>query len=312
MQVRAAIRADFEALSVSESPLMFDWSFLELLARASGYPNSSLSLVAGGEHYLFPLLRRYVAGLYPIHFSLPFGHHASLFPEPGSPELYHDLVRAARRHLGGCLVLQNQAHEMSIRSGLYAVATHTCHLLRTRDVSYEHMFTKTFDAKLRNQIRRAQKSLVEVRSSNDLESIGQFYALYLLSNERWGRKVPKYSLQFFKTFAQAPLFEIKLAVHEERAIAGIVLLKFRDQVMYWFGALDKTHSTLCPNHLLISLALKDAIADGRTWFNFGVSGGLDTVRKFKESFGAEARSYKSYFSGNSVIGVILRNRMRGA
>src|SRR5262249_13224658 len=162
-----------------------------------------------------------------LDFSLPFGMYASLYPEPGDPETYAELLIAAKRHLGlgAGLVVHNAAHSTR-PTGLFPVADHTTHLLRTRETTYDELFKKTFDSKLRNQIRKGERSDLEVRSANDAASIESFYGLYVLSNERWGKK-PKYPLSFFTTFAGASFFSLKLALLEGRPIAGIIVLKFR-------------------------------------------------------------------------------------
>jgi hypothetical protein len=310
--VRRARAADFESLAQEGAPLLFDHAFVERLSAASGYRNVSLALERRGRRFVLPVLRRRAARIYPIDFSLPFGHHGSLFPEPEDSEEYAALLVAAKRKLGTGLVLQNVCHGVLVRARIPVVASHVSHILVTRGTSYDRVFKETFDAKLRNQIRKAEKSSLDVMSGNGIELFRKFHELYLLSNERWGKETPKYSLRFFETFAGAPFVDVKLAVFEGRPIAGIVLLKFRDQIMYWFGSMDKAYATKCPNHLLISRALKDAIAEDRGMFNFGVSGTLESVRKFKESFGAEARAYRSHFVGNPLLGALLRRRMRDA
>jgi len=303
---------DFEAVSASDTPLLFSWQFLQLLSTATGYPNRSVVLQRGDRRFLLPVLRRRALGIYPLDFSLPFGHHGAIFPEPAAGAEYAELIAAARRHLHTGIVLQNCAQSAVRDAGLATIASHTTHLLHTRGTTYDQVFATTFDAKLRNQIRKAEKSSLGVVTGNDAEAIRQFYELYLLSNARWGRKTPKYPREFFEAFTGAPFFETKLALHEGRPIGGIVVLKFRDQHLYCFGAMDKAHGILCPNHLLISLALRDAIAQGTGFFNFGASGKLASVRTFKESFGAQACTYATYFAGNPLVEAALRYRMRDA
>jgi hypothetical protein len=310
--VARATRADFEAAERSSSPLMFNYEFVDLLSKATGFPNVSLTLSTGDERFLLPVLRRRALRVIPLDFSLPLGMYGALHPEPRDPVMYGKLLNAARRHLGAGLVVHNAAHEIIPGGGVIPIAPHTTHVLNTRGATYDELFKKTFDAKLRNQIRKGERSQLEVRSTNDVPSLHAFYELYLMSNERWGKSKPKYERRFFETFAGAPFFAVKLALLEGRPIAGIVVLKFRDQHCYWFGALDKAHSKLCPNHLLISIALKEAIAEGTGFFDFGASGSHESVRKFKESFGAEMRSFASYFAGNRLVAEVLGYRMRRA
>src|SRR5207237_5205012 len=75
---------DFEAVSASGTPLLFSWRFLQLLSTATGYPNRSVVLQRGGRRFLLPVLRRRALGIYPLDFSLPFGHHGAIFPAPAA------------------------------------------------------------------------------------------------------------------------------------------------------------------------------------------------------------------------------------
>ena len=52
--------------------------------------------------------------------------------------------------------------------------------------------------------------------------------------------------------------------------------------------MKREFSALSPNNALLETVIREACENGVKIFDFGASGPLDSVRKFKESFGAGA------------------------
>jgi hypothetical protein len=311
VSVAPAVREDFPKHG-ERAPALFSFEFVEALSRATGFPNVSVRIESRGERFVLPVLRRKAFGIIPLDFSLPFGMHGSLFPEPVDAASYGEILMAARRFLGAGLVVHNCSHRVEPKAGVVRVATHLTHLFRTRDTSYEELFEKTFDYPIRRKIRKAEKSGLDLASGNDAAFLDTFFRLYVLSNARWGKRKLKYRHEFFRAFAGAPFLEVKVASLAGRPVAGIVVLKFPEQHLYWFGAMDAAYDKLCAPHLLLSRAIRGAIEANAGVFNFGPSGKLEGVRRFKESFRAETLEYGSYFAGNSLVARVLENRMASA
>jgi lipid II:glycine glycyltransferase (peptidoglycan interpeptide bridge formation enzyme) len=163
--------------------------------------------------------------------------------------------------------------------------------------------------KTRNQIRKAMKRGLETRHVKTKESLDDFFSLYVLSNERWRRKRLKYSYNFFRQFWTKDYISVNMAYKDNIPAAGIILLNQLGRCQYWFGAMNKSFGHLRPNHLLFSMAIEDAVKRGLTMFDFGPSGAageLSGVVRFKESFGASARAFNIYYSGNLFIYSALR------
>ena len=299
---------DFCDAPAPRSRAFLNWDFIETLSKATGYKNISVTIEADGRIYIFPLLERKALGIYPIAFSLPFGLYGGL--DVSETELYIELMKHIKKFLGCAIVLQNPFDPVLPRINLPSVYRAYTHVVEFSNATYEDVFKTIFDAKLRNQIRKGEKSNLTIREGNDEDIINDFYELYVLTNLRWGVRHPKYSIDFFTAFAGKPYFEIKLSILEGKAISAIILLKLSSQYLYWFGALNKDYGEYCPNHLLLSQAIRAAIESRAEFFNFGASGKLIDVKKFKESFGAKEISYDIYFLGNRAIKCALATIMR--
>jgi len=299
---------DFCDSQIPGAQAFSNWDFIETLSKATGYKNVSVTIEANSGKYIIPLLERKALGIYPIAFSLPFGLYGGI--DVSEAELYIELMEHIKKFLGCAIVLQNPFDPVLPRINLPSVYRVYTHVVEFGNATYEDVFKTIFNAKLRNQIRKGEKSNLTIREGNDEDIINAFYELYVLTNLRWGKRHPKYSIDFFKAFAGKPYFEIKLSMFDEKVISAIVLLKLSGQYFYWFGALNKDYGEYCPNHLLLSRTIKEAIEARAEFFNFGASGKLFDVKKFKESFGAKEIPYDIYFMGNPLTRYTLTKLIR--
>jgi lipid II:glycine glycyltransferase (peptidoglycan interpeptide bridge formation enzyme) len=64
--------------------------------------------------------------------------------------------------------------------------------------------------------------------------------------------------------------------------------------MYWSGAMLKEFGSYFPHNALLQSAIEDACGRGMKQFDFGGSGTLESVRRFKEGFGASPVKYWDY------------------
>jgi hypothetical protein len=306
--VHYSYRNDFYDSQIPGSQAFFNWDFIETLSKATGYKNISVTIEASGRKHVIPLLEKKTLGIYPIAFSLPFGLYGGI--DVSEAELYIELMKHIKKFLGCAIVLQNPFDTVLPRTNLPSLCRAYTHVVEFSNATYEDVFRTFFDSKLRNQIRKGEKSNLTITEGNDKKIINAFYELYVLTNLRWGKEQPKYSIDFFTAFAEKSYFEIKLSMFEGKAISAIVLLKLSGQYLYWFGALNKDYGEYCPNHLLLSRTIREAIEARAEFFNFGASGKLVDVKKFKESFGAKEIPYDIYFMGNTITRYALVKLMQ--
>lgn len=143
-----------------------------------------------------------------------------------------------------------------------------------------------FNAKLRNQVRKAEKSgLTAVVGGKEL--LTDFYTVFVRNMRDLG--TPVYAENFFaevlKTF---PDHTRIIAVHlEGRQVAAGLITWSRDTVEIPWASSIREYNTLCPNNLLYWTALQYALTHGFRRFDFGRSTPGEGTFKFKEQWGAK-------------------------
>ena len=142
------------------------------------------------------------------------------------------------------------------------------------------------DRKVRNQIKKAEKSGVTVECGGP-ELLADFYAVFAENMRDLG--TPVYSRRFFEAvLAEFPgtarVFVARLA---DAPVAAAITYGFRDTLeVPWASAL-RSSRPLCANTLLYWHVMLHAIAEGRSTFDFGRSTPGDGPFQFKRQWGAE-------------------------
>jgi FemAB-related protein (PEP-CTERM system-associated) len=143
-----------------------------------------------------------------------------------------------------------------------------------------------FNAKLRNQIRKAEKSgLSAVVGGKEL--VSDFYKVFARNMRDLG--TPVYAENFFynvlETFPDdTKIISIDLA---GKPIAAGLISAFKDTVEIPWASSNRDFNTLCPNNLLYWTALQFAITKGAKRFDFGRSTPGEGTYRFKEQWGAK-------------------------
>jgi hypothetical protein len=185
--------------------------------------------------------------------------------------------------------------------------THVLDLSR----GFDQIWTSSFSGKVRNQCRAAERKGVEVHAAASPEDFETYYSIYVSSTERWGYGSPPYPPALFRSLAglQSEGVELKLARVNGQAVAGILLFRGRRTTLYWSGAMLKDFGSYNPNNALLRSAIEEACSRGETAFDFGGSGSLDSVRAFKESFGARPVIYQNAVFTTSRYRLMTRARI---
>lgn len=145
---------------------------------------------------------------------------------------------------------------------------------------------KSFNAKLRNQVRKAEKNGLTVTIGHH-ELIDGFYEVFCRNMRDLG--TPVYAKSFFKNvFAAFPDSTRVISVfYEGRVIASGIATWFRNTVEIPWASSNKDFKSLCPNNLLYWEAIRFAIGCGFEKFDFGRSTPGEGTYKFKEQWGAK-------------------------
>jgi FemAB-related protein (PEP-CTERM system-associated) len=142
------------------------------------------------------------------------------------------------------------------------------------------------DRKVRNQVRKAQKSGLTYRAGG-LELLEEFYAVFARNMRDLG--TPVYSPDFFAQILKA--FPERSRIHvvshgATPAAAGLTFQTGSTVEIPWASAV-RDLNPLCPNPLLYWSMLEGAAARGCLTFDFGRSTPNEGTYRFKAQWGAE-------------------------
>jgi len=141
------------------------------------------------------------------------------------------------------------------------------------------------DRKVRNQIRKAEKSQLTIARGGP-ELLDEFYVVFARNMRDLG--TPVYARGFFgevlNTFRdRARLLVVRL---ENRPVASGLSYRTGTTVEMPWASSVRDFNSLCPNHLLYWNAIESAVAEGCETFDFGRSTPDEGTYKFKEQWGA--------------------------
>ena len=144
---------------------------------------------------------------------------------------------------------------------------------------------QAFNAKLRNQIRKAEKSgLQSVIGRQEL--FDEFYAVFARNMRDLG--TPVYPKCFFRNVLEAfpETTSIFSVYHERKIIAAGIASWFRGTLEVPWASSISDYKALCPNNMLYWEAIKFAIKKGLSRFDFGRSTPHEGTYNFKKQWGA--------------------------
>lgn len=142
-----------------------------------------------------------------------------------------------------------------------------------------------FNAKLRNQVRKAEKSGLSA-SVGGKELLADFYTVFVRNMRDLG--TPVYAEKFFMEVLEAfPDHTRIIAVYlEGKPVAAGLITWFRETVEIPWASSIRDYNPLCPNNLLYWTALQYALANSFKRFDFGRSTPGEGTCRFKEQWGA--------------------------
>ena len=143
------------------------------------------------------------------------------------------------------------------------------------------------DRKVRNQVRKSQKSGLDVVAGGS-ELLDGFYKVFAINMRDLG--TPVYSQAFFEavltTFPERA--RLVLVRHGNTAVAAALTLRYRDTLEVPWASSLRSYRASCPNNLLYWTAIERAIESGCRTFDFGRSTPGEGTYEFKRQWGAVA------------------------
>jgi serine/alanine adding enzyme len=150
--------------------------------------------------------------------------------------------------------------------------------------SVEDLWSKTFKAKLRSQVRRPAKEGMVAKSGAD--QLDAFYRIFCRNMRDLGTPVLPY--RFFEeqraSFGDSVVFTGVYSADGKATAASCSFVWREEMYVIWASSL-REYNRLSPNMLLYSAMMEEAIRRGLSRFNFGRSTPGASTHRFKQQWG---------------------------
>jgi len=143
---------------------------------------------------------------------------------------------------------------------------------------------------VQQRINRAERNHVIVKMGKTESDMKTYYSLNLLAQKKHGLPPIRYKLfqNLWQVMRTNGTITLLLAEHEDKVIAGTILLRFKDTMYSQDSASDKRFLKYNPNHLLLWKAIEMACNEGFRYFDFGKTSGRDRgLADFKRRWATE-------------------------
>jgi hypothetical protein len=183
---------------------------------------------------------------------------------------------------------------------------HVIHIVDLRE-GFGALWSHGFSSGTRNKIRKAEKRGVEVQWGSGSELVRVHWDIYL----RWTigrakeRGIPvslglalakhRESLRRFEIVARhlGDRCQVWVASVDGQPAASTIVLSSGAYAHYWRSTSDQALAgPRYPNYLLLARQLEHAAEHGNEFFDMGESGGVSSLARFKEQFGAKPFPYE--------------------
>ena len=214
--------------------------------------------------------------------SLPFFNYGGLLVS--EKRAAGILLDASQKMLDGAGVDHIELRHLKLCDAIGVTRQHKVTMILSLEENEEKQWA-LLDAKVRNQVRKAEKNgLKTVVGHMDL--LDGFYKVFCRNMRDLG--TPVYSRNFFRNVLEEfpDTTRILSVIHDGRTIASALLTWYRDTLEVPWASSNRDFRQLCPNNILYWEAIRFAIGLGVHRFDFGRSTPGEGTFKFKKQWGA--------------------------
>jgi CelD/BcsL family acetyltransferase involved in cellulose biosynthesis len=290
-------------------------AWCSVLAETYNYPTTYLvsrdaqGRVTGGVALMLVdswLSRRRLVGL-------PFSDICTpLLPLEGAEALLMAARDEAGRRKASSVELRGPPTGYTLNSGFANSTTFHRHV-----IDLDAQLESRVHSSARRAIRKAEREGVTVRVSSDTKDVRRFYELMVTTRRKHGL-LPQ-PFRFFERldnhFMKRGEGWLLLAELGGTTVAGDLLLRFGDQLVYKFNASDPRYLNLRPNNLLLWKAMQFGREEGCRTLDLGrCEEDNEGLRRFKLLWGSreEQLPYYLYNSGEAGAGLLSSQKTRSA
>jgi hypothetical protein len=283
-----------ELISESDDAYFFHSPFwAKIMEKTYDFRDSTKFFEVSGREILVPMMKRKKYGFNFLH-SMPFGY-GGFFSE--STINSNDIKKLVNKIIGERDLIFNFImppfsnlsfdFEKPLITEIKDSWNYT-HILPANG-DYEHFWGSRYNRKTRRAIKKAVKNKVGIRKGDSLDDFKEYYYLYSKNSERWGYETPPDPYDLYKNMYKygSDHVDLNLAIKDNETIGGVIALNYGKNIYLWGSAFLAEFGALNPVSLLFNDIIKNAYDNGYEYVDFGESGDLSGVKKFKESFGAE-------------------------
>lgn len=280
-----------------EGTFFHTYTWAKIVSDSYGFDiETKLFIFNDGSEVLFPLMKTHTrGGIFREFHSMPFSTYGGPLPSDIDDSKLAKILSTFRTS-DSLSVIPNPLYFRTYWKG-FEHTNFPTHILPLAE-GFDYIWDKRFAGKVRNQCRKAEKEGYEIGVNNSLEAFKWFSDTYSEAAARRG-EIP-YPFSLYKAMQENAGERIKLwcAEKEETLVGALPALYGPRDVFYWSIAVEPAHIKNNLNNLLLKRVVEDACSRGYQYFNFGASsvGGreLESVAKYKESFGADRIEYPIY------------------
>ena len=170
---------------------------------------------------------------------------------------------------------------------------------------------------VQRKIRRAERDGVRYAEGNSEDLLRTFYSLLVMTRQRHG--LPPQPMKWFSSLAECfgGDLKIRVATVADQPIAAILTLRYKDTLVYKYGASDTRHNAAGGTHLLLWRSIQEAKQAALRTFDLGRSdwenSGLITFKKRWGATGSELTYFRMPFGpGAGAHGPLSLQRAWGS
>jgi CelD/BcsL family acetyltransferase involved in cellulose biosynthesis len=204
--------------------------------------------------------------------SVPFADHCEPLVDSADDcsEILAFLCSEFSNRTSKYIEMRPRAPDRASKSGFANSKTFYLHVLDLRP-EIEQLFRSFHKDCVRRKIQRAEREGLAYEEGRSEALLDEFYSLLLLTRRR--HELPPQPRQWFRNLIACLGDEVKIrmAFKHNQPVASILTLRYKDTIVYKYGASDARFHNLGGMAFLFWKAIQEAKKDGLREFDFGRS-----------------------------------------